>query len=44
VRVDGAPPRLLTSPMLGKRNAQVLGDWPGIGDAEVEALRQEGII
>jgi len=44
VRVDGAPPRLLTSPMLGGHNAQVLGDWLGIGAAEVEALCQKGII
>ena len=43
VRVDGAPLRLLTSPMLGEHNAQVLGDWLGIGAAEVESLRQEGM-
>jgi CoA:oxalate CoA-transferase len=44
VRVDGAPPRLVTSPMLGEHNQQVLGEWLGIDAGEVEALRRDGII
>src|SRR5216683_4298187 len=44
VRFDGAPPRVKPSPLLGQHNAEVLGDWLGIGAAEVEALRTEGII
>lgn len=40
VRVDGAPPRLLTSPMLGEHNHQVLGDRLGIGAVEFEVLRR----
>jgi len=30
--------------MLGQHNAEVLGDWLGVGTAEVEALRAEGIV
>jgi formyl-CoA transferase len=44
VRFDGAPPKVKPSPMLGQHNAEVLGGWLGIGAAEVEALRTEGII
>jgi formyl-CoA transferase len=44
VRFDGAPPRVRPSPMLGQHNAEVLGGWLGIGTAEVEALRAEGIV
>jgi formyl-CoA transferase len=44
VRFDGAPPRVKPSPLLGQHNAAVLGDWLGIGAAEVEALRAEGIV
>ena len=44
VRFDGAPPRVKPSPMLGQHNAEVLGDWLGVGSAEVEALRAEGIV
>jgi crotonobetainyl-CoA:carnitine CoA-transferase CaiB-like acyl-CoA transferase len=32
------------SPALGADSAEVLHNWLGIGAAEVEALRQEGII
>ncbi len=44
VRFDGAPPRVKPSPMLGEHNAEVLGTWLGIGAAEVEALKTEGVI
>jgi formyl-CoA transferase len=44
VRVDGAPPRLETSPMLGEHNSEVLGEWLGIGAGEVEGLRRDGVI
>jgi formyl-CoA transferase len=44
LRVDGAPPRLVTSPMLGEHNEQVLREWLGISVAEVEALPQEGVL
>ncbi|HXO89968.1 MAG TPA: CoA transferase, partial [Stellaceae bacterium] len=44
VRFDGAPPRVKPSPLLGQHNAEVLGGWLGIGAAEVDALRAEGIV
>jgi formyl-CoA transferase len=44
VRFDGAPPRVKPSPLLGQHNAEVLGGWLGIGSAEVDALRAEGIV
>jgi formyl-CoA transferase len=44
VRFDGAPPRVKPSPLLGEHNAAILGGWLGIGAAEVEALRAEGIV
>jgi crotonobetainyl-CoA:carnitine CoA-transferase CaiB-like acyl-CoA transferase len=44
VRFDGAPPKVKPSPMLGQHNAEILGQWLGIGAGEVEALRTEGII
>jgi formyl-CoA transferase len=44
VRFDGAPPRVKPSPLLGQHNAEVLGDWLGIGTTEVDALRAEGIV
>jgi len=44
VRFDGAPPKVKPSPLLGQHNAEVLGQWLAIGNAEVDALRAEGII
>jgi crotonobetainyl-CoA:carnitine CoA-transferase CaiB-like acyl-CoA transferase len=44
VRFDGAPPKVKPSPLLGQHNAEVLGGWLGIGAADVEALRAEGIV
>jgi crotonobetainyl-CoA:carnitine CoA-transferase CaiB-like acyl-CoA transferase len=44
VRFDGSPPRVGPSPLLGQHNAEVLGEWLGIGRAEVAALKAEGII
>ncbi len=44
VRFDGAPARVKPSPLLGQHNAEILGGWLGIGTAEVEALRAEGIV
>jgi len=44
VRFDGSPPKVRPSPLLGQHNAEVLGGWLGLAAAEVEALKQEGII
>jgi formyl-CoA transferase len=44
VRFDGAPPRVKPSPLLGQHNAEILGEWLGIGTREIDALRAEGIV
>jgi crotonobetainyl-CoA:carnitine CoA-transferase CaiB-like acyl-CoA transferase len=44
VRFDGKPPRVKPSPLLGQHNAEVLSGWLGIGAAEIDALRSEGIV
>jgi formyl-CoA transferase len=44
VRFDAAPPKVEPSPLLGQHNAEILGGWLGIGGAEVDALKAEGII
>ena len=44
VRFDGTPAKVKPSPQLGQHNAEVLGQWLGIGATEVDALRTEGII
>ena len=44
VRVDGDTVRLKGSPALGQDTAEVLESWLGIGAAEAEALRREGVL
>jgi crotonobetainyl-CoA:carnitine CoA-transferase CaiB-like acyl-CoA transferase len=44
VLVDGKPPRLTPSPLLGQHSAAVLHDWLGIGAAELAALQSEGVL
>ena len=44
VRVDGKPPRLTPSPLLGQHNDEVLHDWLGIDAAERAALKREGVL
>jgi formyl-CoA transferase len=44
VRVDGKPPRLKPSPLLGEHGAQVLGDWLGLDAGELDALKREGVL
>jgi formyl-CoA transferase len=44
VRVDGKPPRLETSPVLGQHTGEVLASWLGLSANEVEGLRGEGAI
>lgn len=44
VRVDGKPPLLTPSPMLGEHTEAVLGEWLGLNGLAVEALRTEGAV
>jgi formyl-CoA transferase len=44
VRVDGKTVRLKGSPALGADSAEVLHNWLGIGDGELEGLRRDGVI
>jgi len=44
VLFDGAPAPVKSSPLLGEHTAQVFGDWLDISTADVEGLREEGVI
>ncbi len=44
VRIDGKPPTLVTSPVLGQHTDEVLRSWLGMSAGEVEALRGDGIV
>ena len=44
VRVDGKPPKVKPSPILGEHNADVLAEWLGLGASEVAALKREGVL
>ena len=44
VRVDGKPPRLKPSPLLGQHSADVLNAWLGIDAGEIAALKSEGVL
>ena len=44
VRVDGRPPRLRPSPLLGQHGADVLTDWLGLDAGEIAALKRYGVL
>jgi crotonobetainyl-CoA:carnitine CoA-transferase CaiB-like acyl-CoA transferase len=44
VRVDGKPPRLKPSPLLGQHSAEVLDEWLGLDPGEIAALKREGVL
>jgi len=44
VRVDGKPPRVAASPLLGQHSADVLGTWLGLGGDEVASLKKDGVL
>ena len=44
VRVDGKPPRVAPSPLLGEHNADVLGSWLGMKADEIAKLKSEGVM
>jgi formyl-CoA transferase len=44
VRIDGKPPTLTTSPVLGQHTGEVLQDWLGLRPADLEVLRGDGVV
>ena len=44
IRFDGAPPPINPAPLLGEHTAEVFEEWLGLDAAEVDALRQQGIV
>jgi crotonobetainyl-CoA:carnitine CoA-transferase CaiB-like acyl-CoA transferase len=44
VRIDGKTVRLKPSPALGGDSGEVLSNWLGLGAADIEGLRQEGVL
>jgi formyl-CoA transferase len=44
VRVDGKPPALKSSPVLGEHTGEVLAEWLGVNAEAVEALRADGAV
>ena len=44
VRIDGKPPTVKASPILGEHTSEVLRDWLGKSDSDVEALRAGKIV
>jgi formyl-CoA transferase len=44
VRVDGKPPAVTASPVLGEHTDTVLGEWLGLNAQAVAALRGEGAL
>ena len=44
VRVDGKPPRVKPSPLLGQHGAEVLNAWLGLGADEIAGLKREGVL
>jgi crotonobetainyl-CoA:carnitine CoA-transferase CaiB-like acyl-CoA transferase len=44
VRVDGKPPALTASPVLGEHTGAVLSEWLGLNAQAVAALREDGAV
>ncbi len=44
VRIDGKPPRTVSSPVLGEHVDDVLASWLDMSAAEIAALRSEGAV
>jgi crotonobetainyl-CoA:carnitine CoA-transferase CaiB-like acyl-CoA transferase len=44
VRIDGKTVRLRGSPALGGDTAEILQNWLGLGEADLSALRSEGVL
>jgi formyl-CoA transferase len=44
VRLADSPTDMVRSPLLGEHNAEVFGKLLGVGEADIEALRRDGVI
>ena len=44
VRIDGKPPRVEPSPMLGQHTEDVLTGWLGLSAADVAGLKSDGVV
>jgi formyl-CoA transferase len=44
VRLSDSPTEVVRAPLLGEHNAEVYGEFLGYGDAELGALRRDGVI
>ncbi len=44
VRFDGAPAPVKPSPLLGEHTAEVFSEWLGMAAADVDGLRDEGVV
>ena len=44
VRLSDSPTDMVRSPLLGEHNSEVYGKLLGAGEAELDALRREGVI
>jgi formyl-CoA transferase len=44
VRMSDSPTEVIRAPLLGEHNAEIYGKLLGVGDAELDALRRDGVI
>jgi formyl-CoA transferase len=44
VRMSASPTELVRAPLLGEHNAEVYGRWLGLGPADLDALKRQGVI
>ena len=44
VRIDGKPPNIQASPVLGEHTENVLKSWLGLSEADVKSLHGDGIL
>src|SRR5215467_11786866 len=44
VRFDGAPAPVAPAPLLGEHNAEVFGEWLGLGAGDIGSLRDAGVV